>query len=766
MWGLFVWKNRMTNPFESLENDKKEAEGKLLELVKSVNAEALLSCLISQLLLINPEKNLGDEFGNHPAMLEILAKACIPNFGKNTELPISPFITDHCYSLLEKIAQGKMFENLPPPGEGEDLSEIVTQLKMYSQIVRGSAYPEQTYNKIEKVQGRFDNWFNNQVGLSPSRAVQIVQGLVKRVEAIGTDTLQVVRNSGKEWRANYQEVAKTKKRTVKEQQFFDLFPKGKEGENSAFYCGYAAKLNEVMPELMPVELSELDIKPRLTIAEVTAFKALFCVNKDSIVDVTHMQRKTFYELTSGKVIFSEISNSYDVIWDKFEEIAKKNEKFYSSRYQKHKANWLEQRAYEHLCKIFPETCVYRNLNYPDPTKENGSTELDLAVKWGPFLLIIEAKAKQFRFESVTGDAARLRTDIKNNVADAYQQSLRAIQYIDKSKKCQFIEGGTKRSLVFSSDDIHRIFPISISFHHLAGVATQLNDLKDLGLFVEQKYPFSICESDIELLSKVNLTPDVFLHYVSKRLEVLEDTTRWQGDELDLISAYLDCRLLIPNMMGESQEIPDAISFGGYSKQYDQLMAYERGEYPEKPIIGLRLPYGVTDIFTQLKNWDDDGARWISFALLELEDDILYNIARTLNELKSTVISHNGFRRMSFHHGDTTISIVGSSEATFDELKANMQKRGLLEKYRRKTRKSIVFGVLCNGDDKIFDSADYMEFDWQPNDEFEVLVKSEPAFVPSRNPKRNEPCFCGSEKKYKKCCRNKVESNRKKYAHLV
>lgn len=553
----------MNNPFERLARDKEEAELELAELVQSTDAESLLTCMIGQLLLMSPEQNIGDKFGNHAAMLETLAKAYIPRFGYNTKLRISPFLTNHCYGVLEKIVRGKMFESMASSKQSENTSGIASQLNMHSQIVRGSAYPEQTYNKIEKVQGRFDSWFDKKVSISPSRTVQVVLGLIKHAEAAGTDTLTDVRESGEEWRTNYQVVAKTKKRTANEQQFLDMFPKGNNGADSAFCCGYSAKLNELMTELLPVELSELKVEPKLSEIEVSAFKALFCVNRETIADVKHMQRKTFYEQTSGKVVFSEISNGFDVIWDKFEEIAKQDNKFYSSRYQKHKATWLEQRAYDHLCKIFPESCVYRNLSYPDPTKETGTTELDLAVKWGPFLLIVEAKAKQFRFESVTGDAARLRTDIKNNVADAYQQSLRAIQYIEQSKSCQFIEEDTKRILSFSSDDIHRIFPVSISFHHLAGVATQLGELKDIGLFVEGKYPFSICESDLELLTKVDLTPDVFLHYVSKRLDVLRDSTRWQGDELDLISAYLDCRLLLPNMMDESQEMFDGISFGGY-----------------------------------------------------------------------------------------------------------------------------------------------------------------------------------------------------------
>ena len=49
---------------------------------------------------------------------------------------------------------------------------------------------------------------------------------------------------------------------------------------------------------------------------------------------------------------------------------------------------------------------------------------------------------------------------------------------------------------------------------------------------------------------------------------------------------------------------------------------------------------------------------------------------------------------------------------------------------------------------------------------DALVVSEPACVPSKTPKRNDPCFCGSGKKYKKCHKNIVDENRRKYSHLA
>lgn len=49
---------------------------------------------------------------------------------------------------------------------------------------------------------------------------------------------------------------------------------------------------------------------------------------------------------------------------------------------------------------------------------------------GPFLIVMEAKVKQFRFESVSGHAGKLHTDINKNLEDAYQQVLRAIPYVN------------------------------------------------------------------------------------------------------------------------------------------------------------------------------------------------------------------------------------------------------------------------------------------------------------------------------------------------
>jgi len=65
-----------------------------------------------------------------------------------------------------------------------------------------------------------------------------------------------------------------------------------------------------------------------------------------------------------------------------------------------------------LLRIFPPECIYQNVSYPDPDQGNGATaEIDTIIFWKPFIILIEAKAKQFRLESQLGDIGRLITDV-------------------------------------------------------------------------------------------------------------------------------------------------------------------------------------------------------------------------------------------------------------------------------------------------------------------------------------------------------------------
>jgi hypothetical protein len=268
---------------------------------------------------------------------------------------------------------------------------------------------------------------------------------------------------------------------------------------------------------------------------------------------------------------------------------------------------------------------------------------------------------------------------------------------------------------------------------------------------------------LDCITKTSITPDIFLHYIEKRLNILNASEEWLGDELDLFGAYLDCRLNVKNMPISSYEKFDLLTFLGYREHFERLAMFERGELDEKPEISLSIPNQVLELLQQLRAWNDYYARWIAFCLLDLEDKLLIRLADAISKIRTAEIAHDVFRKCTFANEEVVIIVVGSSSASFEKLKNHITVRAEIEKYRRKLNKSIGIGILCNKEHKksIFANAQYIEYEWEENSDFENLIKDEPVPISiggSKLPKRNAPCFCGSGIKYKKCCLRKIEAS--------
>ena len=114
---------------------------------------------------------------------------------------------------------------------------------------------------------------------------------------------------------------------------------------------------------------------------------------------------------------------------------------------------------------------------------------------------MEAKSGQFRLESQLGDVGRLRTDLKKNVADAFDQAQRAARQVQSREESHFVERSTGRKLAIRKRDIQRTFWITASLRLLANVATYLAWVNPLHLFAPGEYPWSVSLADLETVAE-------------------------------------------------------------------------------------------------------------------------------------------------------------------------------------------------------------------------------------------------------------------------
>ncbi|MFC2022957.1 hypothetical protein ACFLTL_02235 [Chloroflexota bacterium] len=473
------WRKAIVQMRKKGETESLDTIAKLEELLASVNAERLFVAVVAN-VSFGPEGSISEAtHGDVPAKVETLAFHAYPFFGKSINQEITPWHINECIGYLDKIlALRLMIPRLPEDSAEQDaIDHIVASVRSHAEIVRGSAYPEQTTNEIISIQGHFDNWFAERVGIKPTRAQAILWSIIRIHEEVINSVMPDIRkqalSAGEYWQqikskppGNRKPIEPKLVELVQDKQSADVFE-------------LVSILSAIAPEVMPINLKDIkDIKPRPILEEWEGLISLIGLTKETrlpMSETVDVRRRPLFVLPDDRVILVDISNALDVLWESYEQLAKTEEVFHSGRYRKVKTKWLEQKIVECLLTFFPPQSIYQNLAYPDPDKNDGSTaELDVAVYWDPFLILVEAKAKQFRLESQLGDVGRLRSDIKNNVEDAFDQAKRAANYIYKTPNPEFTEVSSGRRLRFSVDKIRRIYLLTVSQHLLAGLATRLS----------------------------------------------------------------------------------------------------------------------------------------------------------------------------------------------------------------------------------------------------------------------------------------------------
>jgi hypothetical protein len=103
--------------------------------------------------------------------------------------------------------------------------------------------------------------------------------------------------------------------------------------------------------------------------------------------------------------------------------------------------------------------------------------------------------------------------------------------------------------------------------------------------------------------------------------------------------------------------------------------------------------------------------------------------------------------------DIVISLMGALDQPPAQLEERVRLKTILEKYRTRLPKSIGFGVIVPDRSRPFHSAVWMEGAWEENPEMDRILEEGPLVAPapgSSLPSRNDPCFCDSGRKFKKC----------------
>ena len=608
---------------------------------------------------------------------------------------------------------------------------ILSHVQMDVEGIRGSAYPEQIADHIVEIAGKHDSWFRPRLRTS-------VRDLVDATWAIAAAT------------------------AVNANRWLEGIP---DREIRAFRRGgkrtqVLATALERAEEMLPVSLAGIADLTGTTITEETwdALLGLIGLTAGDAVAAENWlcaRSRPLFVLPDRRVLLVGLPHALDRLAESLEQAAKTDQGFFL-RFQETKAKWLEREVHEYLARAFGADATYRSMSYQDPDRpgESATAEIDTLVYWPPFLVLVEAKARQFRLEGQLGDINKLRTDLRTNVEDAFYQAKRAQRYIASCDRAVFTEQGSGRSLEVVGRSLRRTYIVTVSVSNLGNAINRMANLRELQLFTDAEYPWAVSRADLQIITSFAEGPDVLLHYLERRREVERQPDRFPiNDDLDFFAAYLKTRLHPDRFPKDG-----VIWLAGWQQRFDQYFEHMRGLRASTPDIRLEVPDIIRDILRELRSRvEDDRARWIAFSLLGLSDRQLANVAGLLEEAKRQAPSAGTYRRTAVTVGDLALSAVVARHVTAAELAERTQRHAILEKYRRRVPKCIGFGFL-GSQDAVFDCCIWLDHSWEPDPRLDALLEQEKFLSPAggqKLPSRNAPCVCGSGRKFKKCCLPKI-----------
>ncbi|MDN3585664.1 SEC-C metal-binding domain-containing protein [Pedobacter aquatilis] len=433
------------------------------------------------------------------------------------------------------------------------------------------------------------------------------------------------------------------------------------------------------------------------------------------------------------------------------------DKAYANALAKHRGDVGEEIAFEFLQKVFGKENTFRSVIIK---AKNGTliTDIDVLCLLGNKAICVQVKSKKLTLMAKRGDFEQLSKDFQGAVQDAYEQGL-----VSRSSLLQ--DGLT--FLDESGKEIPGLGTGRITEAYIMGVTTENYPalVHQVGMLLQKQEgdpaPLVLSVFDLELLSHYLPDPYDFLYYVRQRIRL---TDYFKADEELVYLGYHLHQKLWP-----IEGYDGGMLEGSYGANIDRnYYPYKTGQLhllPEKddPIANRWKDPRFDELIKNIKASNHPQLTDIVFHLLDWSGKARENIVTTMGRLKNDSRRDRLLKSIATANApDFGISYVVLNGLDFDELNHRVCKYAALRKYASKCDAWLGIGAFA-GSNKLIDFLIYLDEPWKHDpileqETQELLSRSRaagnrPVDMRERSKKigRNEPCFCQSGKKYKRCC---------------
>jgi hypothetical protein len=422
---------------------------------------------------------------------------------------------------------------------------------------------------------------------------------------------------------------------------------------------------------------------------------------------------------------------------------------YIDRATSNRGNFLENISHELLVRVFGEERVFSNVLIIDQ-RQNRAAEIDTLVVFGNRAIVVQAKSKRMTIEARKGNDKMIRTDFAKSVQASYDQGL----------KCAELIGDTKYSLALASNNeeisleqlIDKVYVFCLLSDHYPALSAQARHLLKVSASERIPAPFVMDVFLLDAMTEMLRSPLHFLNYVDRRVSYNDRVMA--SHELTILSYHLKLNLWVDsdyNLMQLGDDISTDLDLAMMVRR-DGLQG---SDTPDGILTRLK---GTTfeRIIQQIDHNPHENAVDLGLFLLRLSQETASQISDGIDRLSAQALldasPHDftvgaGGEGLTVHINDLPMSI---SEPM---LKRHCERK----KYQQRSKRWL--GVLMPSSGDVIRAIGKLDFRWKRD----AVLEAEIAAIPGtkrftkpigengRKIGRNDPCPCGSGKKFKKCC---------------
>ncbi len=479
-------------------------------------------------------------------------------------------------------------------------------------------------------------------------------------------------------------------------------------------------------------------------------------------------KRPFIKL-AGQYYCFDLHALFDNIYRVMQRIILRIKPDYRETWNKTQQDLSENLPFKYLKAILPDADVYRSGYYKWFSKASNTKkewcEVDGLFTYDDHLFIVECKGGAFTYTPPATDFPAFVASLKNLVLKPATQGNRFLDYLQSADAVPVFDKDHQQVCELRKVDFRRISICLVTLDPFTEMAAQVQHLRKIGVNVGSHPVWVTSVDDLRVYADIFENPLRFLHYVEQRNEAFKSDILQLDDELDHLGLYLKHNhysTYVAKIRGNSDA---RVNFTGYRAEIDRFFR-ERAGNPKYPCpLKQDAPLRLVEIIDWLETSNRAGRSKLASYLFDLRGSERNKMATYIDSELELQQTTRHPKPCSIYGGNivgytifcyTSKWVSGNTKIALHHTKKAM----ILAKETERLLVELSYadnGALQNVEWTWVNRSSISSTELSALEaEAETLrgTRLESAKLTRGRIGRNDPCPCGSGKKYKSCCLNR------------